>query len=551
MFEQRKTRERCLANERALYRYNRALERGDIETIALLLQEASQNEELERMIYAMHELDQPVEQSPAFASEHHIPVTYPLEPVLRSNPEHSTRQQWARLRFQTLAAVLVVAALIAGSVLLFTSRHLAPAPGSLASTPSPTKAVVVAQGMVILLFTNGDVQAVRGGTGQSVWSYATGQNGLGDPNLPAYRGLIVQNQAVYVMAKNHIVVLNEKTGGLLWQKKLPAQLENITPNESQMLLDGSILYVSLESTPQSVAYALRASDGQILWQVASTDVNPPLLTASNGIAYVAIQNAAMTQTTMQARRGSDGHVLWSYTSPGAISFATAANQVLYVYAFPGAVPYNCCTKLDKRLLAFKTSNGDLIWSRDVHYGNYIANIAYAQGVLIVSDSYAQICAHSTSNGALLWCVPKQADFSGSSGVGIASYLVGPDKLYVALVTQRSIPLSPTEIVAYCHQQQSCIDSAQKNHMSNVQSSLQIESLDLQSGQPQWTNNRLAYPDTLDASLSLGLVQLQQGTLLVSTGSVLVTALDTNSGHKLWQINGSAPQSSVLQIAGTP
>lgn len=550
MSEQHVTRERRLANERSLYRYSRALERGDIETIATLLQEASHNEELERMIFAMHELDQPADLLPALASEHHTPATSPLEPVSRSNPEHSTLRQRVRRRVQTLAAVLAVAALVASSVLLFTSRHLTSAPGTHAGTSTAAKTVVAAQGMVILLFGNGDIQAVRGGTGQRVWSYATGQNGLGDSNLPVYRGLIVQNQAVYVMAKNHIIVLNEKTGQLLWQKKLPTQLENITPNESQMLLDGGILYVSIESMPQSVAYALRASDGQILWQVTSTDVYPPLLTASNGIAYVAIQNAAMAQTTMQARRGSDGHVLWHFTSPGAISFATVANQVLYVYAFPGAVP-NCCTKQDKRLLAFKTSNGHLIWSRDVHYGNYIANIAYAQGVLIVSDSYAQICAHSASNGALLWCVPRQADFDGNSGVDIASYLVGPDKLYVALITQRSIPLSPTEIAAYCHQRQSCINSAQNIHISNVQASLQIEALDLQSGQSLWTSNRLAYPDALDTSLSLGLVQLQQGTLLVATGSVLVTALDTSSGHKLWQINGSAPRSSILQIAVTP
>lgn len=547
MSEQYSTRERRLANERALYRYSRAFERGDIETIAMILQEASQNEELERMIFAMHELEQPAEQQPALVSKHHTLATLPLEPVLRSNPENSTRRQRVRRRVQMLAAVLVVAALIASSVLLFTSRHPSPAPGSHVGTASATKAVVAAQGMVIALFTNGDIQAMRGGTGQRVWSYATGQGGLGDPNMLTYRGLIVQNQVVYVMEKNHVFVLNEKTSQLLWQKTLPAQYWSITPNDSQILLDGGILYVSLESTPQSMMYALRASDGQILWQATSTDVNPPLLTTSNGIAYVAIQNAAMTQTTLQARRGSDGHVLWSYISPGVISFATVANQVLYVYAFPGAVPPGD-SKLDKRLLAFKTSNGDLTWSRDVHYGNYTTNIAYAQGVLIVSDGHLQICAYRASSGAPLWCVPKQPDYNGTSGVSIATYLVGPDKLYVAFVIQHSIPFSPTEVATYCQHKQSCIDS-ERNHMFHTQTSLQIEALNMQSGQPLWTNNRLAYPDTLEASVSLGLVQPQQGTLLVATGSVQITALDTASGQKLWQINGSEPRSSVLQIAG--
>lgn len=547
MPEQQITRERRLANERALYRYSQAFERGDIETIATILQEASHNDELERMIYAMHDLDQPAERLPA-SSVSNTPESFSPQPVLPSSLKRP-RGQHLRRRFQMLAAILVVAALIAGSVLLFTSRHPAPASGNHTGTPSPTKAAVAAQGMVILLFTNGDIQAVRGGTGQRVWSYATGQRGLGDPNEASYRGLIVQNQAVYVLAKNHIFVLSEKTGRLLWQKKLPTPPGNVTPDASQIVLDGDILYASLQSEPRSVVYAMSASDGKILWQASSTDVNPPLLTASNGIAYVALQNAAATQTVMQARRGSDGHVLWSYTSPGVITYATVANKVLYVYAFPGAVPYNCCSKMNKRFLAFKTSNGDLIWSRNVNYGNYTANIAYAQGVLIVSDGYAQICAHNASNGALLWCVPKQANFNGDSGPTIASYLVGPDKLYLALVTQHSTPLSPTQIAEYCHNKQSCIDSAQKDHMSNVDESLQIEALNLQNGQPYWTTSPLAY-DMRNSFLALGLVQLQQNTLLIGSGTPLLTALNSSDGHQLWHLNGQAQQTEIVSIVAT-
>jgi outer membrane protein assembly factor BamB len=237
-------------------------------------------------------------------------------------------------------------------------------------------------------------------------------------------------------------------------------------------------------------------------------VNPPLVTANNGVAYMAIQNAAMTQTILEARRGSDGHVLWSYLSPGMISFGTVANKVLYIYAFPGAVPPGD-SKLDKRLLAFKTSNGDAIWSRDVHYGNYSTNIVYAQGMLVVDDG-GQLCVHNASNGALLWCIQDPS-------VSVSSYLVGPDKLYVAYFTQKGIPL-------------------------------QIEALDLQHGQPQWTSNEVAYNDKY-LFLALGLVQLQQNTLLVGGGSPLLTALDTSNGHMLWHINGSSP-ASVLQIVAT-
>ena len=547
MPEQHMTRARRLANERSLYRYNRAFERGDIETIATILQTASHDEELEWMIYAMHDLDQPVGQPPAldFPRAQNNPTSTPhlLQPVLQSSPRRSMRGQRTRARLETLAAVLVGVALIVGSLLLLTPRHPALVTGNHTSTPTPTKTVAMPQGMVILLFTNGDVQARRGVTGQNVWSYSTGQHGLGDPNLPAYNGLIVQSQVVYVMAKNHVYALNENTGKALWQKNLPVQPMNITPYESHMYIDVGIVYVSIEGDPQSIAYALRASDGTLLWQVASTDVNPPLVTANNGIAYVAIQNAAMTQTVLEARRGSDGHVLWSYLSPGMISFGTVANHVLYIYAFPGAVPPGD-SKLDKRLLAFKTNNGDVIWSRDVHYGNYTTNIAYAQGTLVVDDG-PQLCVHSASNGALLWCTQDPANHTS---VGMGSFLVGPDKLYVAYIIQKSTTLSPTEIAVFCKHQQSCIDSTQSAQPFHVQSSIQIKALDLQHGQPQWTSSEMAYNDT-SSFLALGLVQLQQNTLLVGSGSPLLTALDTSNGHILWHINGSAP-SEVLQIVAT-
>jgi outer membrane protein assembly factor BamB len=515
MSEQHMTRARRLANERSLYRYNRAFERGDIETIAAILQTASQDEELERMIYAMHDLDQPAEQPPAFdfLRTQNTPPTSTTrlpQPVLQSSPRRPMRGQRSRARLQTLAAVLVVVALIVGSLLLLHSRHLALVTGNHTSTSGPTKTVATPQGMVFLLFTNGDVQARRGVTGQHVWSYSTGQQDLGDPNKP-YGGLIVQSQVVYVMAKNHVYALNEHTGKVLWQKTLPVHPVNFAPNESQMLIDAGIVYVSIQSEPQSIAYALRSSDGTLLWQVASTDVNPPLVTANNGIAYMAIQNAAMTQTMLEARRGSDGHVIWSYLSPGVVSFGTVANHVLYIYAFPGAVPPAGDSKPNKRLLAFKTSNGDVIWSRDVHYGNYTTNIVYAQGTLVVDDG-GQLCVHSASNGGFLWCTQNP-----SPSVNVSSYLVGSDKLYVAYIIETGIPLK-------------------------------IEALDLQHGQPQWTSFEIVYNDT-NLFLALGQVQIQQNTLLVAGGSPLLTALDTSNGHILWHINGSSP-ASVLQIVAT-
>src|SRR5258708_38255346 len=80
--EQQTTQQRRLSNERALYRYTRAFERGDIGTIAAILQEASQNGELEGMIYEMHnlyQLEDPLQKQhlPSAQEDHHQEVHLP------------------------------------------------------------------------------------------------------------------------------------------------------------------------------------------------------------------------------------------------------------------------------------------------------------------------------------------------------------------------------------------------------------------------------------------------------------------------------------------
>src|SRR5258708_34856556 len=178
MSERQTTRERRLSNERALYRYTRAFERGDSVIIEVFCLEASQNDELEDMIYEMHHLYQQEDQLenqlqeqnfPALQENHNQEVNIPgqLLPI-----SHTRRPRWQRVRLtlQTLAAVLVVAVLIIGSVLLFTSHSYSPGTGS------HPKSAVAAQGMVIVLLGDGSIHAYRGGTGGSVWSYPTHQD---------------------------------------------------------------------------------------------------------------------------------------------------------------------------------------------------------------------------------------------------------------------------------------------------------------------------------------------------------------------------------------
>lgn len=542
-------RARRLANERTLYRYQQALARGDLETITAILQEASQDATLEQMLYALHNFEQleeplPITTCPRQQDQRPTFTSFPLL-KLRSHTKRPIRQQHAHPRLQTLAAVLVVLALLTSFTALFSNMSFH------RKISTATKTVTTPQGIIILLFDDGDVQAVRPVTGLGIWGYNLG---LGDLNQPLfYNALSVQNHVVYVMAMNHLYALDEETGHLLWEKVFPLHLTEFVPNSSQVDVDSGIVYMSIQGDPQSAMYALDAADGHLLWQVTNNvPTNVPFLSANNGIAYLVLQGAGSSQATIEARRGSDGSILWKYQTTGNILSAEVTDQILYAYVYLGPPPALSLPALsenvEKHLLALKTSNGNRIWSHNIHdtySGTYNINITYAQGTLVVGDG-VQLCTYNASNGSQLWCTdpsPLLTPINPPPAVEITmrNYLAGGQKLYTAYVTQNSKPLSPTEFT--------------------IQSSVQIKAFDFQTGQALWMSNALVYNGIFDGAyqyslLPLDLVQLQQNTLLVSNGTSFLTGLDADNGHVLWQVsdsdtsnNASAP-SNVLQVVAS-
>ena len=130
MTEQQATRLQRLAREKTAYRYTTALDNGDLDTIATILQQAERDSELEQMILEIHG---------AYAAEDGLvsapieveisPFSLPSLPPVPTLPPSSTLPPPARrhrLRLgilaRTLAAVLVVGALVGSFLILFAPR---------------------------------------------------------------------------------------------------------------------------------------------------------------------------------------------------------------------------------------------------------------------------------------------------------------------------------------------------------------------------------------------------------------------------------------------
>ena len=133
-YSQQATRGQRIARERAVYRYTTALASGDVDTLVAVLQEAEHDPVLEQMVVETHtayeghttihadELEQA--RNLLFAVSPSQEMTW--QGSKRSSIRPPTRMQRFGALARSLAAVLVVCALLGSFLILFAAHH----PGS-------------------------------------------------------------------------------------------------------------------------------------------------------------------------------------------------------------------------------------------------------------------------------------------------------------------------------------------------------------------------------------------------------------------------------------
>lgn len=219
----------------------------------------------------------------------------------QENPPVSRRVRFQHL-MATIAAVLVVCALIGSAALLF-SRHTGPRTGSVARTGPLT---------LYAALTNGTVYALRPSSGAVLWQRQLnvgGQNIVGGPTIA--------HGIVYVGATNgSLYALRASDGTLLWQRVLGA-----TPVHPIAGDDPQVIYVGAGST----LYALRAIDGSVLWQ--RTGGTPGALNTTIPLALADGRVYGYDFTGLYALDSSDGHVLWEKQAFNGVALVVAGDKL--------------------------------------------------------------------------------------------------------------------------------------------------------------------------------------------------------------------------------
>ena len=210
------------------------------------------------------------------------------------------------------------------------------------------------------------------------------------PSGPGHNvGLTVVNGVVYAGTTDSAVyALRASDGGLLWRYTTAGPVGD--PASRPVVADG-IVYVNANvdqglGSITGYVYALRANDGALLWRYTTEGyvyIYGPI--SASGVIYAGSLAGSLT-----ALRASDGKLLWRYTARGPVAGSLEVNGIVYVLV----------TNIDQSpdyLYALRASDGKLLWGTPSSaYPPVVVN-----GVVYIT-SQAGLSALRASDGNVLW-----------------------------------------------------------------------------------------------------------------------------------------------------
>jgi outer membrane protein assembly factor BamB len=276
----------------------------------------------------------------------------------------------------------------------------------------------------------GNVYALRASDGKLLWHYTASAS---------LNGTTVIDGVAYVTAQDGMLVaLRTSDGHQLWQRALGggnlgtlwdqvqalngvlyvAATKMSAPTAStsgpglmpQELTIGSVLLGNFQAAPAaqtiphkegvSTLYAIRASDGAILWHFTMNNGKNGFvgwLSVEEGVIYASVMDASTPNTSeghIYALQSTTGSVLWHYDDTSvSTSFAVLANGVIYASAYS--------QDSNDVVYALRARDGSLLWRRAM--GQPVYNPPVLDGTtLYVGTADGSVYALRADNGAVRW-----------------------------------------------------------------------------------------------------------------------------------------------------
>src|SRR5579859_2849172 len=262
--------------------------------------------------------------------------------------------------------------------------------------------------------------ALQASSGSLLWSYPANAETPG--LLAASDGMVFYAEILGIAGgsfNEHITALRGSDGSVAW--RLPIAASDGFARGTPAVSNG-VIYISTNS---GSVYAVRVSDGSVLWHVGRSggfkaipvDMSPLV---DNGMVFVEGKQGPIGENlSLFAMRASDGTVLWSKSlgsSPGPmVDQPQIVNGVMYVVNGING------------LVALRETDGSLLWQHtaDQVYGSF----AVADGLLQI-NSGDTVLAVRASDGTVVW--RRSISFHDTLSSNDTPEVVNNNTVYIAM-----------------------------------------------------------------------------------------------------------------------
>ena len=251
----------------------------------------------------------------------------------------------------------------------------------------------VADGVVYVGSSDGNVYALNAATGAHIWAYTTGSHVGSSP--------AVANGVLYVGSSDgNVYALNAATGTQIWNF-----ITGYLVTSSPAVADG-IVYVG--SWDHNV-YALNAATGALLWNYTTEDLLYSSPAVVNGVVYV-----GSNDHNVYALNAATGTQIWNFITGYPVTSSPAVSNGI-VYVGSG----------DNKLYALNAATGAHIWTYTT--GGWVySSPAVADGVVYVGSNDKNVYAFNAATGALIWTYTTGSQVGSSPAVANGVLYVGSD-----------------------------------------------------------------------------------------------------------------------------